>query len=329
MLNQKRKLLTNNNENASTSIADDDDDALSLLSLQFSLWYPALHGKVTEPDEESDYFLLAVLAVLRDFLCQHINHILIVHPTNYSESLCSSTGNITEDLGLFADVNETIETSTGFDVLLTFGTVVISQEKEGYVDWMSWEVIYQVVQASRLATPMQIHEDFTLQSTIQDVLERSIRRGTLNQALREYMDSKLPMFSTAGDELETFQESAMTMLDQHDFSADAVLVQQIGIAILILVVCVYTMLTVAARNHRLLRERQRILETQRRQYYREEVRRSSIPNSVEHQPILPDIVLLETEEDVNLMLAVGREESLKKLQVSSRGANTSSQRSAL
>lgn len=325
-VNRNRMLWTTNNDNkdSSTNTTQEYDNDLLLVTLRFSLWRPALYGnELTESDEQDEYFLLAVLAVLRDFFCQHISHMAVVHPANHSHSLCSSIGNVTDDLAMFAYVNETIHVSTGYDILLTFGTMIISQQKEGDVDWMSWEVTYQVVEAGSLATPMQIHEEFTLQATIQSVLERTIQRGTLNKKLREYMGSSRPTFGLVGQEVEAFQESVMALLDQYDFSADAYLLQQIGIAILILVTCTYITLTGAARNHRLLRERQRILERQRRQCYRDEVRRSSIRKSVEHHIILPEVVLLETEEDVNLMLAVGREASLKALNLS-RGLQASS-----
>jgi hypothetical protein len=333
----------------------DDDGEVLYLTLEFSLWYPAMQGKVvTSPTTSttfanSEFFMAGILGLLRDFLCEDTTeNISVVHALNASQSMCRGVEGYREDLegdlGLFQAVHSTIRSNqTESETQVTLGTVVVSDQMENNMEWMSWEVTYQLVQvgqpfwqvgaastsntdgggAASLTTILSPE----FETSIQDTLDLRIQQQSLNQQLREYLDSSRAQLSIVGQEVETFSGSALSLEQDYSYSQDAKILQAIGIGLMILVTWLFIMLTGTARRRRLDLERQEQVkekarlrrEEQEEQHYPQEAREQHIEMvlSDSNDTQETELVLLATEDDVNRMLFLGRRESTKAMRGSS------------
>lgn len=342
----KRRWLEENVDNTSNS-----GDVL-FLSLQFSLWHPSYQREY--PNEE--VLISELLGFVRSFLCNDYEDIRtnttnlpkfsIVSASNTSESFCG-TANV-EELGEYSPLNRTIRSKEATEtVVLTMGSVVVSDEFSNNATttlrWKEIEVTYQVVEVGRpywsvsQTVDLGYPESSTvlnpqLEASVQETMEQLMMDRKLDDLLDEYVDPDITRLAVSGQEIETFSPIVNSLLEEKDITTEAMILRQIGIAMMVLSFFTAVMLTVSARRHRLHQERlQRLeaeaIERRARKKYNSESGQQGENQDGENIEVRPsqshdtegnEAVLLETEDDVNDMLAIGRIESIKAMRGKSR-----------
>ena len=325
---RKRVLVVDINNN------NDNKDVL-YLTFKFSVWYPALQGRVTSTpfDTASERFVAAVLGVLRDFLCQDSMNrkILVVHALNHTQSQCRDVDVegyekelVENDLNAFHAINATIlSQKKNVQTKVTTSVIVVMDRMEGGVEWMSWEVIYQVVRVGKpfwelsSSSGAVVLTPGLLQESVQDTLNEKIRQGNLDERLQEYLvleSSEEAKLSLVGQELETFLDSSTLVLEGYfEFSEIAEILRWIGVGLIILVIWTCILLTAIARKRRLNLESKETekegVRQRRRQNHPRQQTRPKKSDELPHDTFMESKIFLNTEADVNRMLSMGQKVS--------------------
>jgi hypothetical protein len=208
--------------------------------------------------------------------------------------------------------------ATNDSTTLTLGSISVHDNvKQSGLEWMNWNVTYVVTDLGRAYWTLNStgnlvyrHDDAT-QNDVQTILEGAIENGNTTAQLQELVDSSLPLFSVHGKEVDAFYDAHISLMEEYDIFHGAKMLRLFGIGIVVLTMVLVLVLTRAGRRRRFIKN----WNAQQSSMPRQEPADLEVPyldsnTSIHFHHQADDVALFETEESVNRMLLIGKQQVL-------------------
>jgi hypothetical protein len=190
-------------------------------------------------------------------LCPHDDNDDVVEPVEWTAEIYSS-----RQPPILA-IGETTTLALGSISVQDSGRIRLSSSSSADLEWMEWNVTYVVIELARrywtldptgtLAGYPKRHDD-QLQSDLQTILNDAIEDGTLSVELQERVDSSLPRWSVNGNEVQTLEEAYESLMKQYDFMDGARVLRFVGIGLGAFTLMMVVVLSIMAGRRRRLRQ---------------------------------------------------------------------------